>query len=442
MAKKIRGLTCLAIVIIIALAAGAIAVVNAKSVDAVKNVTMSDNTSTSIKISWKEVKGAQGYHLYSKNDKNGEYEKIGDVNDGKTCSYNLKDVDGGTVYKIKVTAFKIFNKTEYESEEAQTITAYSLPDTLEVSAYSSEEGVLNVKWAEQKRAAGYELEYSKNEDFSDSKKETLTQTEFKAEKLTPKDIYFVKARSFIKVDKKNIYGDWCEPCRVEIKKKAIMGADIDPKKPIVALSFDDGPAFTQDSSNSTEEILKVLEEYGARATFFMCGSRINNSNSYLLKKEIELGCELGNHTYDHKNYGKKVTADNIKDGSEAIKKASGHYPTIFRCPGGIMTSDIQKECKKEGMPIAYWSVETEDWKSKDADKIYKAVMNNVYDGSIILMHDIYPSTAEAVKKVVPKLIEEGYQIVTITEMLTAKNNGEAPEPGQQYVDYNTINNNT
>lgn len=107
-----------------------------------------------------------------------------------------------------------------------------------------------------------------------------------------------------------------------------------------------------------------------------------------------------------------------------------------------MSDVIQEECRKEGMPIAYWSVEPEDWKVRDADKIYKSVMSHVYDGSIILMHDIYPTTAQAVEKIVPKLIEEGYQVVGVSEMIAAKNNGSHPKTGQQYIDYKTINNNT
>ena len=107
----------------------------------------------------------------------------------------------------------------------------------------------------------------------------------------------------------------------------------------------------------------------------------------------------------------------------------------------MITSVMKEQCKKEGMPIAYWSVDTEDWKSKNPDKIYDAVNKQVYDGAIILMHDIYPSTVEAVKKIVPKLIEDGYQIVGVSEMLAVKN-GEMPTPGEQYVDYKTINNNT
>lgn len=216
----------------------------------------------------------------------------------------------------------------------------------------------------------------------------------------------------------------------------------DKPKPMVALSFDDGPAFTYEGANSTQRILDVLEKYDVRATFFMCGERICSDNADCLKREIELGCELGNHTYDHKHYGDKVTRDDIKKSSDAIKKSCGKAPSIFRCPGGIITKSIQKECEAEGMPIAYWSVDTEDWKSKDPQAIYKKAVSGAYDGAIILMHDIYPSTADAVEKIVPKLIEQGYQIVTVSEMLTAKNAGKPPKPGQQYVDYKTINNNT
>ncbi|MGN1202946.1 MAG: polysaccharide deacetylase family protein, partial [Eubacterium sp.] len=439
MTKKIKAFTCLAILAIIVAACIAIGVVQGKSIDVVENVVMSENTSDSIKIAWKEVKGAEGYYIYSLNEDSKEYEKLADVDGGENCSYNIENIEGGAVYNLKVTAFKYFNKKEYESEEAQTIMVYSMPGIVDAYAYSPEEGVLVAKWTEQANAAGYELEYSKNKDFSDAKKETLSENSFTVEDLKPNDIYYIRARSFIKINDKNVYGKWCEPCMAEIKDKIIMNPDIDPNKPIVAFSFDDGPAFTDEGSNSTGEILKVLEKYGARATFFMCGSRINDSNSKYLKKEIELGCELGNHTYDHTNYGSNVTADDIKKGSEAIKKASGQYPTIFRCPGGLITSSIQAECEKEGMPIAYWSVDPQDWKTRDADAIYKAVTDRVYDGSIVLMHDIYPTTAEAIKRIVPKLIDEGYQIVTVSEMLTVKNGGKAPKAGQQYVDYKTIN---
>ena len=442
MAKKIKIFTGIIIACIVIGACTAIIVVNGKSIDVVNSLEMAESTSNSISIKWSEVKNAEGYYIYSLDEKSGKSEKIADVQDSTVCSYELKNVESGAIYKIRVTAYKFFNNKEYESEEAQTITVYALPSAFDISAASPEEGILTVKWEKQKNVAGYELEYSKNKDFSDCITKTLTKNSFKAEKLKPKDIYYSRARSFIKIDDENIYSEWSEVCKTKIKEKIVMPANIDPNKPIVALSFDDGPAYDQNGKNSTEEILKVLEEYGAKATFFMCGSRIAESNKKCLKKELEIGCEIGNHTYDYTHYGKSVTANDIRKGSNAIRKACGQNPTIFRCPGGMMTSTIQKECEKEGMPIAYWSVDTEDWKSKNANSVYKTAVKYVYDGSIILMHDIYPSTAEAVKKIVPKLIEDGYQIVTVSEMLAVKNGGKAPKAGQQYIDYKTINNNT
>lgn len=210
---------------------------------------------------------------------------------------------------------------------------------------------------------------------------------------------------------------------------------------MIAFSFDDGPAYDYKNSNSTERILDVLEKYNARATFFMVGERVNSETKHLLDREIQMGCELGNHTYSHNHYGTQVTARDISRASKQIQKISGRAPTMFRCPGGNVTSTIRKECKKEGMALAYWSVDTEDWRSKDKDKIYKNITKYAYDGSIVLMHDIYPSTADAVEKVVPELIAKGYQIVTVSELIAAKT-GENAKPGNQYVDYKTINNNT
>ena len=93
------------------------------------------------------------------------------------------------------------------------------------------------------------------------------------------------------------------------------------------------------------------------------------------------------------------------------------------------------------MALYYWSVDTEDWKSRNADKVYNAVMKNVKDGDIILMHEIYSSTADAVERMVPELIKKGYQLVTCEELIQAKT-GAKPKSGEQYVDAKTINNKT
>lgn len=441
--KKIQIYTVLAIIIVLAISASLIYFVDGTTIDKVKHFEMYENTENSVTINWKKVHKAQGYRIYSLDESSNEFKKIADIESPKECTYKIENLDGGTVYKLKATAYKTFLKNEYESDESDVITAYTMPNTPNTAVYSENEGILNIRWKQDGNAEGYLVEYSLNEDFSDSKTVETTEFNFKQESLKPKDVYYVRCKSYITVDGKMVYSQWSEPKSVEIMDKIIMPSDIDPSKPMVALTFDDGPGYADKNNNiTTKQILDVLEKYGARATFFMCGSRINGSNEDLLKRELELGCELGNHTYDHTHYGKKVTAEDISKCSEKIKDASGQYPTVFRCPGGIMSNEIQKECKKENLPIVYWSVDTEDWKSKDVKSVFKNATNKVYDGSIILMHDIYPSTVQAVEKIVPKLIKDGYQLVTVSEMIEAKNDGKAPQAGQQYTDAKTINNNT
>ena len=112
--------------------------------------------------------------------------------------------------------------------------------------------------------------------------------------------------------------------------------------------------------------------------------------------------------------------------------ASPAKVTAFRSPGGVTTENILNECKNEGLPAYYWSIDTEDWQSRNADAVYNQVIGKVKDGDIVLMHEIYDSTADAVDRIVPKLIEEGYQLVTCSELVQAKS-GNPPAPGTQYA---------
>lgn len=188
---------------------------------------------------------------------------------------------------------------------------------------------------------------------------------------------------------------------------------VDPNKPMVALTFDDGPG------PKTMELLGYLEEHNARATFFMLGQNVPRYED-AVKKMAEIGCELGNHTYNHKDLA-KLSVDEIKkqiqDTNQAVKKATGQNTTVMRPPYGSINDKVEANA---GLPMILWSIDTLDWKTRDAKKTINNVMENVQDGDVILMHDIHAETIEAAKELIPKLQEKGYQLVTVSEMAQAR----------------------
>ena len=190
--------------------------------------------------------------------------------------------------------------------------------------------------------------------------------------------------------------------------------EIDPDAPMIALTFDDGP-----NPEYTGRILDVLEENYARATFFVTGIKSNN-HPEMLQEILEAGCELGNHTYNHKDL---TTLDlgevmnEIDSVNRIAIESTGQSTTLIRPPYGAYNDDVLSVMEE---PVILWDLDTLDWENRDADAIVQRVLENVSDGDIILMHDIYDSTAEAVEILVPKLKEMGYQMVTISEMAQYK----------------------
>ena len=301
---------------------------------------------------------------------------------------------------------------------------------------------MSVEWEINPKALGYEIQYYEGDGKDFSKAQSITVGDkaigdYKFEKLKAEKTYAARVRTYIQYGEENLYGAWSNVGKVKVAQKIEMPANLDKSKPMIAITFDDGPGYNK----SSDKILDVLEKYHVRATFFMVGENARDHPENL-KRKVKLKCELANHTWNHDHYGENVTAADIKKASNAIKKASGgHAPTAFRSPGGKTTDAIRKECKAEGLPLYYWSLDTQDWKTRDAEAIYNAVMNNVSDGDIILMHEIYDSTAEAVAKMIPELIKQGYQIVTCQELVLAKT-GKMPEAGTQYMNATTIKNET
>ncbi|MBR7083766.1 MAG: polysaccharide deacetylase family protein [Oscillospiraceae bacterium] len=192
---------------------------------------------------------------------------------------------------------------------------------------------------------------------------------------------------------------------------------VDPTKPMIALTFDDGPA-----EGSTDDILDVLEQYHAHATFFVVGDNITPSTERLIKREYELGCEIGNHTKEHLSLRRELDLDGgleaLKAVDEKVNNCIGRETAHIRPPYGEYTEAILEAC---GRNFIYWSLDSNDWQWMDAEKDYDVVMENVSDGDIILMHDIHQPSADAVKRLVPDLIAQGYQFVTVSELMYYRN---------------------
>lgn len=187
--------------------------------------------------------------------------------------------------------------------------------------------------------------------------------------------------------------------------------NIDPDQPMVALTFDDGP-----SKRYTPAILDALKEHSANATFFVLGNNAENFPDLLRRMVLE-GNEIGNHTFSHKQLttlSKEHIEEEIVATQESIYGITHQYPDVIRPPYGSKNKTVM-ECAK-GRRVVTWSLDTRDWYDRDAKVIVERVMNTVQDGDIILMHDLYPSTAAAVAILIPELQEKGYQLVTVSEL--------------------------
>jgi len=185
------------------------------------------------------------------------------------------------------------------------------------------------------------------------------------------------------------------------------------RRPMVALTFDDGP------SAHTGRILDVLEYHDARATFFVIGRGLRARPEVALRAH-QLGNEVANHLYHHQIMTVMNNADIIHDvraGSTAIMAITDESPPIMRPPGGAFNDRVAQVVGEEGYALIMWSIDTNDWRDRNANTIYQRIMSNVRDGDIILLHDTHQTTAAAMERVIPRLIEEGFTLVTVSELL-------------------------
>lgn len=207
--------------------------------------------------------------------------------------------------------------------------------------------------------------------------------------------------------------------------------EIQTDQKVIGLSFDDGPCPTQ-----TPEILDLLKEYGAKATFFTIGQQLERFPD-LARRELMEGHELANHTYSHRYFNAKtpieVIESEIKQAQDIQEKQLGTTPRLFRPPGGYYNDRVVKAAKDEGYRLILWSwtQDTKDWRKPGVNKIVNKVLNNVKGGDIILFHDRVEGrsqTADALRRILPELKKQGYSFVTISDLLHYKTNGKEAVP--------------
>ena len=185
----------------------------------------------------------------------------------------------------------------------------------------------------------------------------------------------------------------------------------------VALTFDDGP-----HPRYTPLVLDILKEYGIRATFFCVGTNVETYPA-IVKRAADEGHEIANHTYNHYHVAKlsdMALYEDIAACGDAIARITGSQPRLFRPPEGVCSEAVKSYCASEGMAIVMWSVDTRDWAHTPVPDICRNIRKNVKNGSIILMHDFIGKnspTPAALRRVIPMLLELGYEFVTVSQLL-------------------------
>lgn len=208
---------------------------------------------------------------------------------------------------------------------------------------------------------------------------------------------------------------------------------VDSTQKLVAITFDDGPG------KYTDELLDGLAERGVVVTFFMQGCNAERYPS-VVQRAYEAGHQIASHTYDHPYLTKLSTSEirsQVSKTASILNEAIGVSNTyMLRPPYGAYNDTVLSTI---GTPAIYWSLDTRDWESRDAEKVYAQIVSNVKDGDIILLHDLYSSSVEGALRGIDALLEQGYELVTVRELLRRR--GVQAEAGEIYFSArkNTVN---
>ena len=198
----------------------------------------------------------------------------------------------------------------------------------------------------------------------------------------------------------------------------------------VALTFDDGP-----SGALTQRLLDGLRERGAKATFFLCGYRMEQYPD-AMERYLEEGHELGVHSTVHTDLT-KLTPEQLREDmtgtAQMIEEMTGIRPVLMRPPGGAYDEKVLREAEQEGMRVILWSVDPRDWATHDARQVLSAMAKEAGDGDVILMHDMSKSSVDAALRLIDELQEKGVCFVTVSEL--AERKGVSMTAGSVYEDF-------
>lgn len=183
----------------------------------------------------------------------------------------------------------------------------------------------------------------------------------------------------------------------------------------IALTFDDGPHATL-----TPKLLDVLKEKGVKVTFFVLGE-CAAANPAVLQRAAAEGHEIGNHSWDHKLFpksGGSGVAFEINQTNAAIENATGRKPVLVRPPYGATNATITKRLNEEfGLKVIMWDVDPLDWKNRNSARVKSEILKATKPGSIVLSHDIHPTTVDAMAETIDALKEKGFKFVTVSELI-------------------------
>lgn len=201
-------------------------------------------------------------------------------------------------------------------------------------------------------------------------------------------------------------------------------AELPAETKYVALTFDDGPR-----QGTTDKLLDGLKERGASATFFLVGEQAQAEPELVQRMKTE-GHQIGNHTWSHvrlEGASPAAVTEEVEKTESFLTTLLGEGDYWLRPPYGLITAGTESQMK---VPMVKWSVDPRDWESRDTAKVVQAVLKDVRPNSIILLHDIYPTSVEAALQIIDTLQAEGYWFVTVEELLCL--NGVTPQAGIMY----------